>query len=297
MKVRQDLSRAAIGRLANHLGMDTLATAQGILAVVTANMAKAIRVISVQRGHDPRDYTLVAFGGAGPLHAARLAKELDIGRILVPRNPGILCAMGLLLTDLRADFATTRLHTLSTAALADITDAFRTLAAQADAWFAEEGIAAPSRRLTRTVDMRYAGQNYELAIALPDGPIRPASLEALAEGFAAAHQRMYGFVAEDDPVQLVTFRVEAAGVVPKASFKPQPEAEPDASGAIVARRDVWLPEAGGFVACPVYDRERLRAGNRIAGPAIVEQMDATTVVLPEMVARVEPYLNLILEAA
>jgi N-methylhydantoinase A len=264
--------------------------------VVTANMARAIRVISVQRGHDPRDYTLVAFGGAGPLHAARLAKELDIGRILVPRNPGILCAMGLLLTDLRADFAATRLHTLSTAALADITDAFRVLAGQADAWFVEEGIAAAARRITRTVDMRYAGQNYELAIALPDGPIGPASLEALAEGFAAAHQRMYGFVAEDDPVQLVTFRVEAAGIVPKASFKPQPDDGPDASDAIVARRQVWLPETGGFVACPVYDRERLRAGNRIAGPAIVEQMDATTLVLPGMVARVETYLNLILEA-
>jgi N-methylhydantoinase A len=296
MEVRQDLAGVAIELLAATLGMDRMATAQGIISVVTANMARAIRVISVQRGHDPRDYTLVAFGGAGPLHAARLAKELDIGRILVPRNPGILCAMGLLLTDLRADFAATRLHTLSTAALADITDAFRVLAGQADAWFVEEGIAAAARRITRTVDMRYAGQNYELAIALPDGPIGPASLEALAEGFAAAHQRMYGFVAEDDPVQLVTFRVEAAGIVPKASFKPQPDDGPDASDAIVARRQVWLPETGGFVACPVYDRERLRAGNRIAGPAIVEQMDATTLVLPGMVARVETYLNLILEA-
>ena len=134
-------------------------------------MARAIRVISVQRGHDPRDYTLVAFGGAGPLHAARLAKELEIGRILVPRNPGILCAMGLLLTDLRADFATTRLHALSTAALPDIADAFRVLRAQADAWFEDEGIAIGARRITRTVDMRYAGQNYELPIPLPEGEI------------------------------------------------------------------------------------------------------------------------------
>jgi N-methylhydantoinase A len=252
-------------------------------------------VISVQRGHDPRDYTLVAFGGAGPLHAARLARELEIGRILVPRNPGILCAMGLLLTDLRADFATTRLHTLSAGALADIADAFRVLVGRADAWFAEEGIEPAARRITRTLDMRYAGQNYELAIPLPDGPVGPASLEALAEGFAAAHQRIYGFVAEDDPVQLVTFRVEAAGVVPKASFTAQPDAGPDASAAIVARRQVWLPEAGGIVTCPIYDRERLRAGNRILGPALVEQMDATTVVLPDMVGRVEPYLNLILE--
>jgi N-methylhydantoinase A len=295
MAVRQDLANAAIERLARTLGLEKMATAQGIISVVTANMARAIRVISVQRGHDPRDYALVAFGGAGPLHAARLAKELDIGRIVVPRSPGILCAMGLLLTDLRADFAVTRVHTLATAALADIADAFRVLAGQADAWFAEVHIEAAARRIMRTADMRYAGQNYELAIPLADGPLGPASLQALADAFAAAHQRMYGFIAEDDPVQLVTFRIEAAGIVPKATFKPQPDAGPDAASAIIARRDVWLPEAGGFVTCPIYDRDRLRAGNQIVGPAIVEQMDATTVVLPELVARVEPYLNLILE--
>ena len=199
--------------------MDAMTTAQGIISVVTANMARAIRVISVQRGHDPRDYTLVAFGGAGPLHAARLAKELEIGRILVPRSPGILCAMGLLLTDLRADFATTRLHALSSAALPDIADAFRVLRAQADAWFEAEDIAVDARRITRTVDMRYAGQNYELPIPLPEGEIGRAALDALAEGFAAAHQRMYGFAPDDEPVQLVTYRIEAAGVVPKASFQ------------------------------------------------------------------------------
>jgi N-methylhydantoinase A len=297
MPVRQDLARAAIARLAERLGMEVMATAQGIISVVTANMAKAIRVISVQRGHDPRDYTLMAFGGAGPLHAARLARELDIARVLVPRSPGILCAMGLLLTDLRADFASTRLTTLDAASLPVIAEAFAGLAGRAEAWFAEEHIAPDARRLTRTVDMRYAGQNYELPIALPEGEVTEASLAALAEGFAAAHRQLYGFIAEGEPVQLVTFRVEAAGVVPKAEFVAQPDAGPDASAAIIGTREVWLPEAGGFVACPIYDREKLRAGNRFSGPAIVEQMDATTVVLPGMRALVEPYLNLILEEA
>jgi len=296
MAVRRDLAEQALGRLGAPLGLDTVAAAQGIISVVTANMARAIRVISVQRGHDPRDYTLVAFGGAGPLHAARLAKELEIGRILVPRNPGILCAMGLLLTDLRADFAMTRLLTLSATALPDVVEAFGALSAQADAWFAAERIAPDARRLTRTVDMRYAGQNYELPIALPDGPIARTTLDALAVRFEAAHRQAYGFVAEDDPVQMVTFRIEAIGVVRKATFTPEPDVGPDASAAVVARRDVWLPEAGGFVACAVYDRQKLHAGNRIAGPAIVEQMDATTLVLPGMVARVEPYLNLVMEA-
>ena len=295
MPVRQDLARRAIGLLAERLGMDLMATAQGILSVVTANMAKAIRVISVQRGYDPRDYTLMAFGGAGPLHAARLARELDIRRILVPRNPGILCAMGLLLTDLRADFATTRLMTLDVAAIPDITAAMERLSAQGVAWLEAEHVDPAARQLRHTVDMRYAGQNYELPVPLPEGAVTPATIIALAEAFAASHGRMYGFVAEGEAVQLVTFRVEVSGHVRKASFTAQPEGAPDASEAIVGRRDVWVPEAGGFISCPVYERDRMRAGQVIVGPAIVEQMDATTVLLPGMTGRVEPYLNLVLE--
>ncbi len=297
MTVRQDLARQAIGGLADRLGLDVMATAQGIISVVTANMARAIRVISVQRGHDPRDYTLAAFGGAGPLHAARLARELDISTILVPRNPGILCAMGLLLTDLRADFAATRLQTLGRSALPEIERVFAGLRAQAEDWFGQEHVAPEARRLTRTVDMRYAGQNYELSVTMPDGAMTAATLDWLAEGFAETHRRIYGFVAEGEPVQLVTFRIEATGLVHKAAFQRRPERGVDASAAIIGERKVWMPEAGGLVACPVYDRDRLDAGHRIAGPAIIEQMDTTTVILPDMVGRVEPYLNLILEAA
>ncbi len=295
LAVRRDLAEAAIGRLAARLGMSPMATAQGILAVVTANMAKAIRVISVQRGHDPRDYTLMAFGGAGPLHAARLARELEMKRVLVPRNPGILCAMGLLLTDLRADFASTRLTPLASG-LAALETAFAALGAQAEAWFAQECIAPAARRLHRSVDMRYAGQNYELPIPLPPGGFGQATLAALAEGFAEAHQRMYGFVAPEEPVQLVTFRVEAIGGVRQAVLRPHPLSGPDARGALADERQVWLPEAGGAVSVPVYARERLAPGNLLAGPAIIEQMDSTTVVLPGMTARVDAYDNLILEA-
>ncbi len=295
MRVHRDLAIAAIDRLAERLGMDRMATAQGIISVVTANMARAIRVISVQRGHDPRDYTLMAFGGAGPLHAARLARELDISRVLVPRNPGILCAMGLLLTDLRADFAATRLTILSPAALAPMRAAFDTLTEQAQAWFAREAIQPANRRVTRTVDMRYAGQNYELPIRLPEGTLTEETLTMLARDFAAAHQRAYGFTADGDPVQLVTFRLEATGIVPKARFATYEDASPDASRAVIGQRQVWMPEAAGFMTCPVYDRDQLQAGNRIQGPAIIEQMDATTVVLPTTEARVEPGLNLILQ--
>jgi len=297
MAIRRALALEAIQGLADRLGLGLMETAQGIVSVVTANMARAIRVISVQRGHDPRHYTLMAFGGAGPLHAARLACELDMRRVLVPANPGILCAMGLLLTDLRADFAVTRLLPVGDGAAAALAESFAALAARAERWFGQEGIAPADRRQSRTVDMRYHGQNYELSVALTDGAVDPASLAALAARFAEAHRQRYGFAAEDDPVEIVTLRLEANGVVRKAELEAHPEAGPDATGAIVRQREVWMPEAGGFVATPIYARERLRPGNRFAGPAVVEQMDATTLVPTGMTAQVDRWLNLILEAA
>jgi N-methylhydantoinase A len=297
MAVRQDLARDAVGRLASKLSLSLMQTAQGIVSVVTANMARAIRVISVQRGHDPRDYTLVAFGGAGPLHAARLARELEIRRILVPRNPGILCAMGLLLTDLRADFAATRLLPLASDAVHAIEQTFVALESQAEAWFVREKIDLDARGLARIVDMRYAGQNYELPVPLLEWPIAVGIIDQLARGFVQAHERMYGFVAENEPVQLVTFRVEATGRVRKANIKAEPFAGNDATGAIRERRDVWMAEQDTNISCPIYEHDRLRPGNRFTGPAVIEQMDATTLVLPGMKVRVDPYLNLILEAA
>jgi N-methylhydantoinase A len=199
MRIRPDLARAAIYRIAARLEIDALTAAQGIIAVVTANMAWAIRVISVQRGHDPRDYTLVAFGGAGPLHAARLAAELDIHRVLVPRNPGILCAMGLLLADLRADFAATQLMALSSPVIGEIEAIVADLRQRCAVWFADAGTETNDRRIALSVDMRYAGQNYELSIPLPAGPVTHATIDGLAAGFAAAHQQLYGFVVEDEP--------------------------------------------------------------------------------------------------
>jgi N-methylhydantoinase A len=293
MKIRRALAVEAVQGLADRLKLGLMETAQGILSVVTANMARAIRVISVQRGHDPRNYTLMAFGGAGPLHAARLARELDMPRVLVPANPGILCAMGLLLTDLRADFAVTRLLPAKDEAATALAEGFAGLTTQAERWFEQEGIAADERRLTRTVDMRYHGQNYELGIPVPDG----ATMATLTALFAEAHRQRYGFATDDDPVEIVTLRLEANGVVRKADLKIHPEAGPDASGAIAQHRDVWLAETRSFVSTPIYARERLRPGNHFAGPAIVEQMDATTLVPPGMTARVDRWLNLILEAA
>src|SRR5262245_6128834 len=296
MAIDRARAEAAIARLAHRLGLDVMATAQGIVSVVTANMAKAIRVISVQRGHDPREYTLVAFGGAGPLHAARLARELEIPRILVPRNPGILCALGLLLTDLRTDHAQTRLMTITEAMLHRMVETFSELERRAALWFDREGIAPSARTVRRTVDMRYAGQNYELPVPFPDEATGPALLKALTDGFERAHAQMYGYTASEEPIQAVTFRLEAIGAVPHADIRAHPSVPAGAEPTPAGSREVWLAETRGFVACPVFDRDRLGHGHRIVGPAVIEQMDATTLLLPDQRATVDPYLNLIIEA-
>ena len=295
MAIDAGRARGAIGRLAARLGLDPMTTAQGIVSVVTANMAKAIRVISVQRGHDPRDYTLVAFGGAGPLHAARLARELEIPRVLVPRHPGILCALGLLLTDLKTNYGRTRLMPVTVESLPGMMATFDELDAEAAAWFEREGVVPDARTVRRSVDMRYAGQNYELPVAFPDEPPGPALVKTLVAAFERAHEQLYGYIAPEEPVQAVTFRLEAIGAVRRATLAEEPLTAADVAAARSGEREVWLPEARRLVACPVYDRERLRPGHRLTGPAIIEQMDATTLVLPGQHARVDGFGNLILD--
>lgn len=297
MAIDAAAARDSIAHLAARLDLDPLATAQGIISVVTATMARAIRVISVQRGHDPRDYTLVAFGGAGPLHAARLARELDIPRVLVPEAPGILCALGLLVTDLRTDYSVTRLLPLTLDSLGAIAAAFVELADRADAWFAQEGIGPGQRLLRRSVDLRYQGQNYELPIAAPDGVLDEAALAELEERFAQAHEQLYGYRQPGEPVQVVTFRIEASALTPKAELRPSPSGSADASAARTGSRAVYLPEAGGFVAVSVYERSLLTSGNVLEGPALVDQLDATTLILPGQRATVDLYRNLLIAVA
>ena len=297
MKVRRDLAVEAVQRLADQIGLGVMETADGILQVVIANMAKAIRVISVQRGHDPRDYTLMAFGGAGPLHAARLAKELDISRMIIPLTPGALCALGLLLTDLRADFAISRLTELDANSLDAVEAGFAKLSSQAQDWFRTDNISESRRKEMRTVDMRYAGQNYELSVSVPAGPISLETFKQLEEGFEAVHKQRFGFIAKGEKIQLVTLRLEAVGEVKKAELQSYPLEGAVADAARIGERDVWLKEVGGFVNCPVYDRKLLKHGNQIAGPAIIEQMDTTSVLLPDMTAAIDAYLNLIVEVA
>lgn len=297
MRIERDLAVNAVSGLAERLGMGLNQTAQGIISVATANMAKAIRVISVQRGHDPRDYALMAYGGAGPLHAAWLARELEISRVIVPPAPGALCALGLLVTDLKADFSQTRRILLSPDAASEVSAIYDVLAKRATRWHERESIPSARRMLIRTADMRYMGQNHELQVTVPAGPITAASIDRAADNFEAAHRQRFGFAVEGESIEFVTLRIEALGQVNKTEPSRVPVREQTGSPEPRDRRNVWLSEPGGPVDCPVYSRSDILTGQTIPGPAIVEQMDTTTLVLPEMLVQVDEWQNLIMEPA
>lgn len=294
MPIDAQASTRAIKRVADRLSLSTMDVAQGIISLVTANMAKAIRVISVRKGYDPRDFTLVAFGGAGPLHAARLAQELNIPRVLVPEVPGLLCALGLLVTDLRSDYTLTRIMTADEAVVEEVNTLFRGLETRADDWLAQERVPETDRLYRYSVDMRYRGQNYELQVPMESARLRVGEMADLIRRFHLLHRQNYGYFAEEDPVQLVTFRLEALGRVPKAALKSYPRGGTDSRHALIGTRQVFLQETGGFVDCPVYRRDALQHGATVTGPAIVEQMDTTTLILPGQDAVVDAYRNLII---
>jgi N-methylhydantoinase A len=290
------LARGALEELGGRLGLSAVDAARGVLSVVGTSMLGAIRIVSVRKGYDPRDDTMVAFGGAGPLHAATLARDLGVRRVLVPPAPGILCALGLLVEPLRLDLVRTRMGLLDSVALPELAELFAELEAEAAAGLDREAVPAARRRVARAFDMRYLGQNFELTVAAPPA-LWSGDREALRRAFIGEHARVYGYAAEDEPVQIVNVRLTALGepdpiVLPTLARAADPV--PDA--ARMGDRAVYFDEAGGFVSTPIYRRERLLAGHRLRGPAIVEQMDSTTVILPGQHALVDDHANLLIHA-
>jgi N-methylhydantoinase A len=214
---------------------------------------------------------------------------------VIPKYPGVMCALGLLLTDLRTSLSTTKLQELVESRAGDVAQGLADLEQRALAWFEVENIAPEDRKVARSVDLRYGGQGYEINVSLAAGEIDANAIAALRSGFKAAHQRLYGYVSEGEPIHLTTIRLELTGRVPKVELKPHSAATSSVSRALKTQRPVWLPEMGGFVDCPLYDRDRLCPEHMIQGPAIVDQFDSTTLVLPGQSASVDSYLNLIIE--
>jgi N-methylhydantoinase A len=299
MALDVDLARRAIEeRCARPLGRDVVEVANGIVEIANAAMINALRLVSVQRGYDPRDFTLVAFGGAGPVHANRLAAELQIHRLIIPRAPGIFSAMGLLVTELKHDYAVTRICRTDQLDLAEITAGFGGLQAEGQAMLARDGMPPERTGFRRSVDMRYVGQSFELTIPVPAGEIDERTIGAMVEQFHTEHRRAFGHSTPGEPTEIVNLRVTALGLITKPALQ---EIDPDhadpAASAVQGCRPVYFAEIGGFVACPIVVRYGLGHGAVVEGPAIVEEMDSTTVLHPGYRATVDRFGNLVIEPA
>lgn len=287
MKLDRSAAEAAIVEyVAGPLGLDPIEASKAIITVTNANMADALRVISVQRGYDPRDFALVVFGGGGPLHAVALARELSIPEVVVPPNPGTTSAFGCLLVDIQHDLMTMYFRPASETGADELEAAFADLEGQGRTLLEREGIAEGDMVFERTVDMRYEGQWRSLSVAANAGE----AVAALLERFSEAHQRAHRYLL-DAPVEIYRLNVRAIGRTepPTIARHERQGVEPPPPDA---RRLVHFDEADEAMETPVYDRARLGAGTRVDGPAIVSQLDSTTLVPPGISARVDEFLNI-----
>jgi N-methylhydantoinase A len=284
-------ARAAVESLAHRLGaIDLHELAGGIVRIAVARMTSSIREISIARGHDPREFTLVAFGGAGPMHAALVAEELAIPRVLIPQHPGNFSALGLLVSDVKHDDARTRVGLLHEQR-GPIEAAFAEMEAAAGERLAAEGFAPADREIDRALDLRYLGQAFELGVPVARGPL---DVETITREFHARHLATYGHADPAGDVELVTVRIAARGVVEKPAARRH--AGPGSGNATPPRiRAAWFD--GCALTVGVYERDQLGPGSTLAGPAIVDEFGATTVVPPGWTARVDDLGDLVLERA
>ena len=299
MSLDTDKARAHIEKFAARLGIPPLQAADGILKVANAAMERAIKVISVERGFDTRDFTLVSFGGAGGLHAAFMAENLGIGTILIPPHGGLLSAYGMLFADVVKDYSQTVLWQFeerekdNSSLIEALNTGFNTLLTRAEDEMKAEGFAPRQLKVDRSLDMRYEGQSYELNIpCFTEKRTRPNEVEALVAEFHIAHNQRFGYARTGAPVEVVNLRLTAIGETDKPPIQSVPLAGSDASEAFTVQNPVIFE--GEALPTSFYRREALRPGNRIVGPAIITEFSATTVVPPDFSAVVDAYQNLIL---
>ena len=275
---------AIVKRLATPLGVDARTAAAAVIDVVNNAMAEALKIVSVQRGHDPRDFSLAAFGGAGPLHAAALAEELGIASVICPPIPGAFSALGLVGTDLRRDYVRTVYTTAATADPSVLEAAFHAMEAEGSKMLERAGIKADRRRFDHSVDARYAGQSYELNVPVADGTIDTAAIGKIAEAFHVRHAQTYGHDNRAEPVQFVSLRLAAIGTIPPLTVRQQPANRGTSSAK--PRRDVWF-RSTGMIAAEVHDRARMAEGTVVPGPAVIESLESTILVPPGWQARMD----------
>ncbi|HJM50788.1 MAG TPA: hydantoinase/oxoprolinase family protein [Alphaproteobacteria bacterium] len=281
----------AVAKVGRTLGLDVYQAAQGILDIVNENMFGALRLVTVQKGLDPRDFALVAFGGAGPLHGNAMAKLAGCFPVIVPPTPGVLSALGFLCSDVKNEFAQTFVRNVDDVQPGQISEIFERLGREARGWLKEEGISEAAQTLRFEADVRYFRQGYEFSLEVNPETLSNGGLGDLETRFGTAHERLYGFRLEQ-PVELVNLRAVGTGQVEKISFPRFERQGPDPSAAINDQHRIYFDS--NFVSTNVYDRNQLNTGNRLSGPAVVTQKDSTTAIHPGYVGEVDEFGNIII---
>jgi N-methylhydantoinase A len=292
MELEVEAARAAVQTIADAMGLGSAEeAAEGILAIVNENMAGALRLVSVQRGHDPREFALVSYGGAGPLHANAVAEIMGSFPVLVPPAPGLLCAIGDLVADFRDEFAQTYIRVLREAEPEEVGSILEALGQRARDWLEHERIAQDARSIAYTADMRYHRQGYEIPVAIDPDEVREG-LDALEERFNVLHEQLYGFRMPGTAPEIVNLRAIGSGAVPKPELPVGTGGDADASGAVSDEHEIVFK--GERLPTRIYDRAKLAPGNRFDGPAIVTEFDSTTVVLPGYEAEIDVNFNILI---
>ncbi len=276
------------------LGMEVVETANGIVEIANAAMVNALRLVSLQKGYDPREFLLVAFGGAGPAHANRLADQMEIPRVLIPRSPGVTSSLGLLATDLKHDYAVTVIRPADRIDLDEVEALFRNMANEGRQALRREGIEDAEMVFQKQFEMRYVGQSFELLLPLPSTRLKPPDMQNVSQKFHREHDRAFGYSAPEEPVELVNLRLTAIGRIARPQLR-QPRRD-GAGGEVTEKgaRRVCFAEAGGFIQCSIYDRLNLSHKAWIDGPAIIEDSNATTVLHPGYAATTDRWGNIII---
>ena len=289
MTVDIGLARKAIKeKIADPLGMDVVDAARAIRKIIDHSMSDAISRVSVQRGEDPRRYTLVAAGGAGPVHVAALAKPLNIKQILIPKNSSIFCAIGSIIADLRHDLVRSIILKTNEADVGMFNEAFRDLRMLGNGYLEREGIASKDRYYRKSIDMRYKGQFHEVELPISEAELSKEEIHHIIEDFHRKHEELYAYRDEVE-TEMINLRLAAFGKVVPPTRKAKPFHSQDPSKNIKGQRDVYFEEKYGFVPTFIYDGDLLAVGNIIKGPAIVEQRTTTTVVPPDARLEVTTY--------
>ena len=293
MEVYLDLAHEALDRcICEKSGLSRAQAANGIITVVNSNMVRAVRSVSVEKGYDVREFSLMAFGGAGPLHACEVAKELGIRQVIIPPHPGTLCSLGLLLADTKFDMSRTLILEGKVENLPKFNEQFADMIHQGSEALDREGVTKERRCFEFAVDMRYQRQNFEISIPVPTGEMTEQDLRRAIADFHAEHKRSYGYCNEQAPVQFVSYRASAIGIIDKPEMTEQPLCPAAPAPVPLETRSVLFQGESEYRPTPVYRRESFIPGQSIAGPCICEQMDTTLVVPESWIIHVDGYGNL-----